>query len=187
MATRLPKSVVLIGSIFNLGGLELRLMAGISIGLLVRNFGLLLPLLLSILMIIFSSFFENFPVNVKSSVDAMFDFGVGVHRAFFAATVAVDAVAAFIDVIGNDVAMLFANALLFVNTCWSFIESLVLANRLIELLDRLSGSSSIEGPATGIRSAGGDDDCFCFLLFLSFLCFLCFFFTTSLFTIPLLG
>lgn len=182
VATRLPYSLTLTGIIFNREGLELRLG--------VRYFGLLLPLLLSIFIIILSSFFEeNFPVNVKSSVDAVFDLGVGVQRAFFVDASAADTdIGAFIDVDGNDVPILFTNALLFVNTCWSFIESLVLANKLIELLDRLSGSSSIDGPATGVRSAGGgDDDCFCFLLFLSFLCFLCFFLTTSLFTCSLLG
>ena len=77
-------------------------------------------------------------------------------------------------------------------------------NKLIELLDRLSGSSSTGAPIVigGIRSRGtvdvvvvdividdvaGDDDFFSFLLFLSFLCFLCFFFTTSLLTCSLLG
>lgn len=181
MATRLSNSVPLIGSILILEGLELRLVAVISMGLRERYLGLLLPLLLSIL-IILSSLFENRPVNVKSSFESVFNFFVGVRRPLF--------VPWFMDVDGNDVPELFAKTLLFANIfCWSFIESLVFPKKPIELLERLSGSSRTVGPvATGIRSiVAGDDDCFCFLLFLSFLCFLCFFLMASLFKLSLIA
>lgn len=108
VATRLPYSADLIGSKFNREGLELRLMAAIKIGLCARYFGLLLPLLLSILMIL-SSVLVNFPVNVKSFVCTAFDLGDVVHRApFGAGTVSAVFVAiVFNDVDGNDVPMLF--------------------------------------------------------------------------------
>lgn len=168
-------------------------MVAINMGLCARYFGLLLLLLLSMLMIL-SSFLVNFPVNVKSFVGAMFDFNADVHEVplIGAATAgAVTVAIVFIDVDGNDMPMLFVNKCCCC-CCWSFIESLVLAaNRLIELLERLSGSSSVDGPGTGtyrsIVVGGSGEECFCFLFFLSFLCFLCFFFTTSLFILSLIG